>query len=116
MLRSSRPKCGWGGGRRLRAVAPLDRILLGPGPSNPYPEVMQALTRPVVGHLDPAFVALLDETCDRLRTVFRTDNPLTLPISGTGSAGMEAAFVNLVGPGDVVVVGVNGLFGQRMGD
>lgn len=77
---------------------------------------MQALARPVVGHLDPAFVALLDETCDRLRTVFRTSNPLTLPISGTGSAGMEAAFVNLVGPGDVVVVGVNGLFGERMCD
>ena len=97
-------------------MAPLDRILLGPGPSNPYPEVMQALARPVVGHLDPAFVHLLDETCDRLRTVFQTANPLTLPISGTGSAGMEAAFVNLVGPGDVVVVGVNGLFGERMCD
>src|SRR5436190_22950030 len=93
-----------------------DRVLMGPGPSNPYPEVMQALARPVVGHLDPDFLTLLDETCDRLRTVFRTDNALTLPISGTGSAGMEAAFVNLVGPGDVVVVGVNGLFGERMCD
>src|SRR5437764_15484329 len=75
---------------------------------------MQALARPVVGHLDPDFLALLDETCDRLRTVFGTENALTLPVSGTGSAGMEAAFVNLVGPGDVVVVAVNGLFGQRM--
>jgi alanine-glyoxylate transaminase / serine-glyoxylate transaminase / serine-pyruvate transaminase len=93
-----------------------DRVLMGPGPSNPYPEVMQALARPVLGHLDPEFLALLDETCDRLRQVFRTDNPLTLPISGTGSAGMEAAFVNVVGPGDVVVVGVNGLFGERMCD
>jgi alanine-glyoxylate transaminase/serine-glyoxylate transaminase/serine-pyruvate transaminase len=93
-----------------------DRILLGPGPSNPYPEVLQALGRPLLGHLDPLFIALLDETCDRLRTVFRTGNPLTLPISGTGSAGMEAAFVNVVGPGDVVVVGVNGLFGERMCD
>src|SRR6059036_1710375 len=89
---------------------------MGPGPSNPYPEVMQALARPVVGHLDPDFLSLLDETCDRLRAVFRTANPLTLPVSGTGSAGMEAAFVNLVGPGDVVVVGVNGLFGERMCD
>jgi aspartate aminotransferase-like enzyme len=97
-------------------VAPPDRFLLGPGPSNPYPQVMLALARPVVGHLDPTFVALLDETCDRLRTVFATDNPLTLPISGTGSAGMEAAFVNVVEPGDVVVVGVNGLFGERMCD
>ena len=77
---------------------------------------MQALARPVLGHLDPEFLALLDETCDRLREVFRTANPLTLPISGTGSAGMEAAFVNVVGPGDVVVVGVNGLFGERMCD
>ncbi|HEV7886265.1 MAG TPA: alanine--glyoxylate aminotransferase family protein, partial [Acidimicrobiales bacterium] len=97
-------------------MATPDRVLLGPGPSNPYPAVMQALGQPVVGHLDPAFLALLDETCDRLRTVFRTDNPLTLPISGTGSAGMEAAFVNVIGPGDVVVVGVNGLFGERMCD
>src|SRR4051812_22667218 len=93
-----------------------ERVLMGPGPSNPYPEVTQALARPVMGHLDPDFLALLDETCARLRTVFRTENPLTLPISGTGSAGMEAAFVNLVGPGDVVVVGVNGLFGERMCD
>jgi alanine-glyoxylate transaminase/serine-glyoxylate transaminase/serine-pyruvate transaminase len=93
-----------------------DRVLMGPGPSNPYPEVMQALARPVLGHLDPEFLALLDETCDRLRAVFRTTNPLTLPISGTGSAGMEAAFVNVVDPGDVVAVGVNGLFGERMCD
>ena len=87
---------------------------MGPGPSNPYPEVAEALIRPMLGHLDPEFVALLDETCQRLRTVFRTTNPLTLPISGTGSAGMEAAFVNVVHPGDVVVVGVNGVFGERM--
>ena len=71
---------------------------------------------PLLGHLDPAFLAILDETCDRLRQVFRTTNALTLPISGTGSAGMEAAFVNVVGPGDVVVVGVNGVFGERMCD
>ena len=68
----------------------------------------------MLGHLDPEFIEVLDETCERLRTVFGTSNPLTLPISGTGSAGMEAAFVNVVRPGDVVVVGVNGLFGQRM--
>src|SRR5262245_29602116 len=91
-----------------------DRVLMGPGPCNPYPEAVAALARPMLGHLDPEFVALLDETCDRLRTVFRTTNPLTLPISGTGSAGMEAAFVNIVEPGDVVVVAVNGLFGARM--
>ena len=91
-----------------------DRTLMGPGPCNPYPEAMAALGRPMLGHLDPEFLQVLDEVCDRLRTVFGTANALTLPISGTGSAGMEAAFVNLVGPGDVVVVGVNGLFGQRM--
>src|SRR5947199_7697487 len=93
-----------------------ERILMGPGPSNPYPEVTAALGRPLLGHLDPEFLGLLDETCDRLRAVFRTSNTLTLPISGTGSAGMEAAFVNLVGPGDTVVIGVNGLFGERMCD
>ena len=93
-----------------------DRVLMGPGPCNPYPEAVEALARPMLGHLDPEFVALLDETCDRLRTVFRTDSSMTLPISGTGSAGMEAAFVNLVRPGDPVVVGVNGVFGARMCD
>jgi alanine-glyoxylate transaminase/serine-glyoxylate transaminase/serine-pyruvate transaminase len=70
----------------------------------------------MLGHLDPEFVQILDETCDRLRVVWGTENALTLPLSGTGSAGMEAAFVNLVGTGDVVVVGVNGLFGERMCD
>jgi alanine-glyoxylate transaminase/serine-glyoxylate transaminase/serine-pyruvate transaminase len=89
---------------------------MGPGPSNPYPEVVSAFTRPLLGHLDPEFLEVLDETCDRLRAVYRTTNSLTLPVSGTGSAGMEAAFVNLVAPGDVVVVGVNGLFGERMCD
>jgi alanine-glyoxylate transaminase/serine-glyoxylate transaminase/serine-pyruvate transaminase len=93
-----------------------DRILMGPGPCNPYPEVMAAFTRPVLGHLDPDFIALLDETNERLREVFRTGNALTFPVSGTGSAGMEAAFVNIVRPGDVVVVGVNGVFGGRMCD
>src|ERR1700685_2542178 len=91
-----------------------DRLLMGPGPSNAYPEVAMALAGPVLGHLDPQFLALLDSTNDRLRQAFGTSNPLTLPISGTGSAGMEAAFVNFVRPGDPVVVGVNGVFGERM--
>jgi aspartate aminotransferase-like enzyme len=89
---------------------------MGPGPSNPYPEATEAFARPMLGHLDPEFLAVLDETCERLRTVWRTANPLTLPLSGTGSAGMEAAFVNTIGPGDVAVIGVNGLFGERMCD
>src|SRR3954449_9335604 len=93
-----------------------ERILMGPGPCNPYPEVVAAMIRPMLGHLDPEFVALLDETCERLRQVLRTTNPLTLPISGTGSAGMEACFVNVVKPGDAVVVGVNGVFGERMAE
>jgi alanine-glyoxylate transaminase/serine-glyoxylate transaminase/serine-pyruvate transaminase len=77
---------------------------------------MEALGLPLLGHLDPEFLELLDEVCDRLRSVFATSNRLTLPVSGTGSAGMEAAFVNVVRPGDVVVVGVNGMFGERMCD
>ena len=90
------------------------RLLLGPGPSNPFPEVMEAFQRPVLGHLDPDFLVVLDEIGDRLRTVFRTKNALTLPMSGTGSAGMETCFVNLVEPGDTVIIGVNGVFGERM--
>jgi alanine-glyoxylate transaminase/serine-glyoxylate transaminase/serine-pyruvate transaminase len=90
------------------------RHLFGPGPTNPYPEATEALARPLLGHLDPAFLAVMDETCERLREVWGTRNARTLPLSATGSAGMEAAFVNTVHPGDVVVVAVNGLFGQRM--
>ncbi len=100
----------------MLAMVVTDRVLMGPGPCNPYPEATAGLLRPLLGHLDPEFIGILDETCERLRTVWGTDNALTLPVSGTGSAGMEAAFVNTVGPGDVVVVGVNGLFGERMCD
>ena len=91
-----------------------ERLLLGPGPSNVYPEVATAAARPLLGHLDPEFLALLDDTAARLRAVFRTRNALTLPISGTGSAGMEACFVNLLERGDTAIVGVNGVFGERM--
>jgi alanine-glyoxylate transaminase/serine-glyoxylate transaminase/serine-pyruvate transaminase len=94
----------------------IERHLFGPGPSNPYPEATDALARPLLGHLDPAFLAIMDEACEMLRTVWGTTNARTLPISATGSAGMEAAFVNTVHDGDVVVVAVNGLFGQRMCD
>jgi alanine-glyoxylate transaminase/serine-glyoxylate transaminase/serine-pyruvate transaminase len=94
----------------------IDRVLLGPGPSNPYPEATAALAAPLLGHLDPAFLTVLDETCDRLRAVWGTANRRTLPLSGTGSIGMEAAFANTVKPGDTAVVAVNGLFGRRMVD
>jgi alanine-glyoxylate transaminase/serine-glyoxylate transaminase/serine-pyruvate transaminase len=89
---------------------------MGPGPGNPYPEAMAALQRPVLGHLDPEFLTLLDEVCDQLRIVFGTSNAMTIPISGTGSAGMETCLVNVLGPGDVAVIGVNGVFGARMCD
>jgi len=98
----------------MLAVPRTDRVLMGPGPANVYPETSEAMVRPMLGHLDPDFLAVLDDTCARLRTVFRTQNRLTFPVSGTGSAGMEAAFVNVVRPGDPVVVGVNGVFGERM--
>jgi alanine-glyoxylate transaminase/serine-glyoxylate transaminase/serine-pyruvate transaminase len=91
-----------------------DRLLLGPGPSNPYPEATAALTRPLLGHMDPEFLAIMDETMARLRRVFRTENVLTLPISGTGSAGMETCFVNLLEPDDTAIIGANGVFGDRM--
>jgi alanine-glyoxylate transaminase/serine-glyoxylate transaminase/serine-pyruvate transaminase len=94
----------------------FDRHLFGPGPSNAYPEATAALAAPLLGHLDPAFLEIMDSACDGLRAVFGTENRRTLPISATGSAGMEASFVNTVHPGDVVVVGVNGLFGERMCD
>ncbi|MBO0811393.1 MAG: alanine--glyoxylate aminotransferase family protein [Microlunatus sp.] len=93
-----------------------ERRLFGPGPSNPYPEATAGLGLPLLGHLDPDFLRILDEVCEMLRTVWGTSNARTLPLSATGSAGMEAAFVNTVGPGDVAVIAVNGLFGERMCD
>ena len=95
---------------------PPDRILLGPGPSDVHPAVLRALGQPLLGHLDPDFVALLDAIAEQLRQVFRTRNRVTFPVSGTGSAGMEAVLVNLIEPGDSVVVGVNGVFGARMAE
>lgn len=96
--------------------APPTRTLLGPGPSDVHPRVLEALGRPLLGHLDPDFLPILDAICDDLRTVFRTTNGATFPVSGTGSAGLEAAVVNLVEPGDDVVVGVNGVFGGRLAE
>jgi alanine-glyoxylate transaminase/serine-glyoxylate transaminase/serine-pyruvate transaminase len=91
-----------------------ERLLLGPGPSNAHPRVLDALSRPLLGHLDPLFIELLDEVKQGLRNVFGTTNAFTLPISATGSAGMEACMVNLLEPGDNILVGVNGVFGGRM--
>lgn len=95
---------------------PAERILLGPGPSPVPQRVLRALGAPTLGHLDPQYLEIMDETCARLREVFRTKNALTFPVSGTGMAGMECVAVNLIEPGDEVLVGVNGVFGTRMKD
>ncbi|MBW2052464.1 MAG: alanine--glyoxylate aminotransferase family protein [Deltaproteobacteria bacterium] len=89
---------------------------MGPGPSDVPPRILQAMTAPCIGHLDPYFLSVMDETQRLLRHLFQTQNELTIPVSGTGSAGMETCFVNLVEPGDEVVVCVNGVFGTRMSD
>lgn len=92
----------------------LPRLLLGPGPSNVQPRVLAAMGQPLLGHLDPAFLAILDEVQARLRRVFGTRNALTLPLSAPGSAGMECCLANLLEPGDAAVVGVAGVFGERL--
>jgi alanine-glyoxylate transaminase/serine-glyoxylate transaminase/serine-pyruvate transaminase len=97
-------------------ASPPIRTLLGPGPSPVHPRVLQALSLPVVGHLDPKFLEIMDQSMAMLREIFQTKNRLALPMSGTGSAGMETCFVNLLEPGDTVLVGVNGVFGTRMVD
>ena len=97
-------------------VNPPLRTLLGPGPSPVNPRVLQSLSLPVIGHLDPVFLKIMDESMAMLRELFQTENRLALPMSGTGSAGMETCFVNLIEPGDPVLIGANGVFGTRMVD
>src|SRR6266481_9106890 len=97
-------------------LQPPTRVLLGPGPSTVHPRVLRAMSMPLVGHLDPAFLRIMDETKRLLQFVFQTRNELTIPISGTGSAGMEACLVNLLEPGVEAVVCINGVFGTRMAD
>src|SRR2546426_2605135 len=92
------------------------RNLLGPGPSNVHPRVYRAMQQPVIGYLDPAFIQLMDDTQRPLRTVFRTENSMTMAVSGTGTAGMETAIYNVVEPGDTAIVCQNGFFGIRMAD
>ena len=98
------------------SVAPPQRVLLGPGPSDVPARVLQALAAPTIGHLDPHYLIIMDEVRRMLRQVFRTSNEMTMAISGTGSAGMETCVVNLVEPGDEVIVCVHGVFGTRMRD
>ncbi len=101
---------------RLEPLKPPRRLLLGPGPSEVGPEVLRALSLPLTGHLDPFFLATMDEIAESLRAVFKTKNRLTLAISGTGTAAMEAAVVNLIEPGERVVAGICGYFGTRIAE
>ena len=97
-------------------LLPPDRTLMGPGPSDVHPRVLRAMSTPLVGHLDPSFVEIMNEVQELLRYTFRTDNQWTIPVSGTGSASMETAIGNMVEPGDTVLVPTNGYFGGRMAE
>lgn len=99
-----------------RDLDPSPRILLGPGPSNPHPRVLKALASPMLGHLDPQFLEIMKEVQELLRFVYQTQNRVTLPISGTGSAAMEASLCNFLEPGDRILIGVCGYFGERLVD
>ncbi len=98
----------------FKSFHPPKRTLMGPGPSDVNPRILEAMSRPTIGHLDPVFVSMMDEMKTLLQYAFQTKNPLTLPVSAPGSAGMEMCFVNLVEPGDKVVICQNGVFGGRM--
>ncbi len=98
----------------MKPFHPTPKTLMGPGPSDVPTRILEAMARPTVGHLDPQFIALMDEIKLLLRYAFQTDNALTFPVSAPGSAGMETCFVNLIEPGDTVIVCVNGVFGGRM--
>ncbi|EGU41667.1 aminotransferase [Vibrio ichthyoenteri ATCC 700023] len=98
----------------ITSFIPPHRILMGPGPSDISPQVLQALSRPTVGHLDPLFIAMMDELKQLLKYAFQTENEFTIALSAPGSAGMEACFVNLIEAGDKVIVCRNGVFGERM--
>ncbi len=95
-------------------VSPPHRLLTGPGPSNPDPRVLEAMARPMVGHLDPFFLDLMNETMQMLRDLYRTESHHTIPMSGTGTSGLESIMLNLLEPGDEALVGVIGYFGQRL--
>lgn len=97
-------------------LVPSKRLLMGPGPSEVAPSVLRVMSAPTLGHLDPEFLRVMDEIADMLRVVFGTENRLTMPMSGTGSAGMETLFVNLLQPGSRALIGVNGVFGTRMAE
>ncbi len=101
---------------RFNRITPSERVLMGPGPSDVSARVLQAISAPTIGHLDPEYLAIMDETRGMMRRLFRTRHEMTMAISGTGSAGMECCVVNLIEPGDEMIVCVNGVFGTRMKD
>ena len=98
----------------MKSFIPPSRVLMGPGPADVHPRILEAMSRPTIGHLDSAFIDMMDEIKEMLKYAFKTDNELTMPISAPGSAGMEACFTNLVESGDKVIVCINGVFGSRM--
>jgi hypothetical protein len=100
--------------KRIQSFHPPQRTLLGPGPTEIHPRVLTTMSQPAIGYLDPVFVDMMEELKSLLRYTYQTKNPLTFPISGPGSVGMEFCFVNMVRPGDKVIVARNGVFGGRM--
>lgn len=100
----------------VAALNPRQRLLMGPGPSTVPARILQAISAPTLGHLDPQYIGYMDETCQLMRQVYQTENLLTFPVSGTGMAGMETILVNLIEPGDEAIVCINGVFGGRMKD
>ena len=116
MTTTAEPNAARTGAEPPPPLNPPERLLMGPGPSNPDPRVLAAMGANPVGHLDPYFVELMDQTMGALRGVYRTQNHHTLPISATGSAGLETIMLNLLEDGDSAVVAITGYFGQRLAE
>jgi alanine-glyoxylate transaminase/serine-glyoxylate transaminase/serine-pyruvate transaminase len=114
ILSETEPMSTYAPSKRIHSFHPPQRTLMGPGPTEIHPRVLTTMSQPAIGYLDPIFVEMMEELKSLLRYVYQTKNPLTFPISGPGSVGMEYCFVNMVAPGDKVVVCINGVFGGRM--
>src|SRR5260221_263358 len=113
-LPESDPMSQYAPSKRIQSFHPPQRTLMGPGPTEIHPRVLTTMSQPAIGYLDPVFVEMMEELKSLLRYVYQTKNPLTFPLSGPGSVGMEFCFVNMVAPGDKVIVCQNGVFGGRM--
>src|SRR5258708_1853634 len=113
-LSESDPMSQFAPAKRIQSFHPPQRTLMGPGPTEIHPRVLTTMSQPAIGYLDPVFVEMMEELKSLLRYVYQTKNPLTFPLSGPGSVGMEFCFVNMVAPGDKVIVCQNGVFGGRM--